>query len=1632
MSWDGMTLFTYYPGLWFDPTADWAKEFLAQSLRLNADGTLYQSLSVMAPKQTKMFPSFIDCNTTNASYCTRGLPPISTYVNLKYTADAATADGIPLYVIPYSVRKHGWGSPTTKTTWTFGALFMGESVLYSTSRDSNDPTATIYGHVRIFFSMKPCYNCGDWTADTLKFELPFTPNQEIVELKLSPDDTRLYTITTNNIHTYHVPTHQLTLNYESTNGIRYARVSNSTNFIYFTENIPNTNTVILKRMLILSNYVEEISILPENTRICQYPTDEDVTYTANAQLQWLNIPSMTTTRLLGTDRPASPELDTNYIASGNAQSANLAWGGDHHCVNLRSDFRTILYKDKHTLRLYTRDTQAASVTPTRSDAITDCQCAADSYGMITDNTSVCTRCPYETSSEVGEAKTLDDCGCFAGFERDPESASTECVPCDPDLGCLRDRLAPAEIRVKFRIGAQKEVLEQNKVSIEQAVATQINVPVSDVTVHGVKHLRMPSRRLLQQDGWLSLVDIGIAVDDGGIGHDDTTNANLANMTAKVQNSMSSITDAIATATNSTVDYDGTSCGRLAPPPGYWADQTSCTLIDVDECSYNPCHEIASCTNLPGSFSCDCPRGTYGDGFHCDGNTLSVRITLATNATENQYTTELKDNMARLYAAMLLTGTATGDPASDHQADHSISTFSKLPDGTVLIDIDVLFATTEMQAAALDRFDTLLFTIQANQQPNSNYKISVEYAPRKLTLMGLMTDSVERQGAKGLNVLSISFDPSCEPTGCWRIIARYSNSDPDSTAILYLPRTERDADGMSYSNSFVKTYIAAEFPCKSSSIPATGCCIPSVLSKYHTTAILAQETNTEPFSTAITVCDPNNPTAAPNPRTLLESKNYVIGSVDSLPASRIEYVRIVDPDLDVYEIEVILDEDELRNHMAQVIGDVNMEYELKTFIGMAYLTPMGTSSYFETQNTQTAISVRRTNYFTISTTGPIDFTNLDFSSAQLHETRVTYGLSVIQLQHVEVTIMFKNNIVPDTINGPFPLDGIRVGKGSTIDTVQWSHACYTSDGTGIFDSATTRAKFAASKAQQTCSRQIDICTQPASFMGNVLRINVPLGEDFWTTADLEDPNIGVYVDIVVKLRDSQSSATAFNVFRAYAAVVPAAIIQHCETREALTDLSSMLDVDLIVGTEILSVNETMPSGTYFSEIENTPGTGNSSSISIAAATIQSAMITIVVRGDPIFFDLTPRYYVDLNDAISIHFLESSPVAYLSVLSLVQLNQAFVVKVNETGFPFIEATPELLSVCSYNNLPNHMACVLRRDVTYTNAVTTNRAIELSRNAEEQAASFMTDIFSGSVTEFTQDLGRSFWRNVTTRFGVNDRYVRAWSFNPAHAWPLADVQAAGFSRSTLQTNLLVFALLSLRDSQAPQAATQRRLLQVTSDPSVRGEAPTFQSIENSAIDNTAQKCNAFGTAPEQCAVIDCTLRMPFKTPYCSILTSDEAYSMYYNDLKLIINRAFSADIARGYRVKHILPHSLSKLLETHCAGTSTIRRLLQTTMEIQSEVLFEVPENDQLRIDVKKLESGGIITKIAIVTSSDDSAFANIVDGDLSTGQNTQSTKSSNGISTGAIIGIVAGILVLVCMIYCVMEDNNHHTYKKSADL
>ena len=43
------------------------------------------------------------------------------------------------------------------------------------------------------------------------------------------------------------------------------------------------------------------------------------------------------------------------------------------------------------------------------------------------------------------------------------------------------------------------------------------------------------------------------------------------------------------------------------------------MLDVNECrnGENNCHDNATCTNIPGSFTCKCKPGYSGDGLTCE-------------------------------------------------------------------------------------------------------------------------------------------------------------------------------------------------------------------------------------------------------------------------------------------------------------------------------------------------------------------------------------------------------------------------------------------------------------------------------------------------------------------------------------------------------------------------------------------------------------------------------------------------------------------------------------------------------------------------------------------------------------------------------------------------------------------------------------------------------------------------------------------------------------------------------------------------------------------------------------------------------------------------------------------------------
>jgi hypothetical protein len=45
----------------------------------------------------------------------------------------------------------------------------------------------------------------------------------------------------------------------------------------------------------------------------------------------------------------------------------------------------------------------------------------------------------------------------------------------------------------------------------------------------------------------------------------------------------------------------------------------CCVLDLNECSNKfLCSKHAKCTNLPGSYKCECNPGYFGDGKYCNG------------------------------------------------------------------------------------------------------------------------------------------------------------------------------------------------------------------------------------------------------------------------------------------------------------------------------------------------------------------------------------------------------------------------------------------------------------------------------------------------------------------------------------------------------------------------------------------------------------------------------------------------------------------------------------------------------------------------------------------------------------------------------------------------------------------------------------------------------------------------------------------------------------------------------------------------------------------------------------------------------------------------------------------------------
>lgn len=45
------------------------------------------------------------------------------------------------------------------------------------------------------------------------------------------------------------------------------------------------------------------------------------------------------------------------------------------------------------------------------------------------------------------------------------------------------------------------------------------------------------------------------------------------------------------------------------------------ILDIQECDFSPCDVNANCTELPGSYRCNCRAGYAGNGTVCRGTNI---------------------------------------------------------------------------------------------------------------------------------------------------------------------------------------------------------------------------------------------------------------------------------------------------------------------------------------------------------------------------------------------------------------------------------------------------------------------------------------------------------------------------------------------------------------------------------------------------------------------------------------------------------------------------------------------------------------------------------------------------------------------------------------------------------------------------------------------------------------------------------------------------------------------------------------------------------------------------------------------------------------------------------------------------
>jgi hypothetical protein len=285
------------------------------------------------------------------------------------------------------------------------------------------------------------------------------------------------------------------------------------------------------------------------------------------------------------------------------------------------------------------------------------------------------------------------------------------------------------------------------------------------------------------------------------------------------------------------------------------------------------------------------------------------------------------------------------------------------------------------------------------------------------------------GASGLKLIQAIFNQSAS---AWVLDVAFSKSSPDSVVAFFIPRSQVGQDGY-YTAQFNGTFLPAGFPCSSADVSAraaTTCCLPDFVSRYHVAAAFAVA-NSSGASCA-------SPFAAPPALIANDSVSGGFGS--DMPSS---WVAALPPapgqSAWVSAARITVGRADLRSAASRFSGQAGVNEALETFVGLAQFVPVPGSRILDSSVSQIALSLVKSDYFTVSTSGTAAHTFLSYINVRVNEV-LDAADPAQRSQYAAVTFALNDDFWPNPATGLIPATSVRIGVGASLASANWTSSC----------------------------------------------------------------------------------------------------------------------------------------------------------------------------------------------------------------------------------------------------------------------------------------------------------------------------------------------------------------------------------------------------------------------------------------------------------------------------------------------------------------------------------------------------------------------------------------------------------------